>query len=83
MAWLTLDQAINHFGPKGRLMRLSPLMPWLFADLFLVIGFRSIKKDWRTRTPVIDAVHIQSGKAVVIEADCGFALTLFSTRGVL
>ena len=80
MTGLTLDQAINHLGPKGRLMRLSPLMPWQFTDLFLVIGVRSIKKDWRSRTLVIDAIHIQSGKPLAIEVDAGFALTLFSRR---
>ena len=75
-----LDQAINHLGPKGRLMRLSPLMPWHFTDLFLVIGVRSIKKDWRSRAQIIDAINIQSGKPLAIEADCGFALTSFSRR---
>lgn len=81
MAWLTAGQAVTHAGLKGRLMKLSPLMPWRAGDLHLVIGVRSAKKDWRTRTPVIDTIHIQSGQACLFEIDAGFALTLFSSKG--
>ena len=78
MAWLTVNQAVKHAGLRGRLMRLSPLMPWQFSDLFLIVGVGSIKKDWRSRALVINAVNLKSGGAVAIEMDCGFALALFS-----
>jgi hypothetical protein len=55
-------------------------MPWR-PDLYLITRVMSVKKDWRSRALVINAVHIQSGQAVAIEMDCGFALALFSQKG--